>query len=207
MKTRRFTLAITGASGAVYGLRLGQELIKSGAHLTLLVSKAGFVVLKEECSLEWPEGPGHLRRGLCDYFHADGSQFSHYAEDELTAPIASGSAASDAMIVAPCSMGSLSRIAHGNSGNLIERSADVMLKERRPLVLVPRETPLHQIHLENMLSLARLGAVIIPAMPAFYHRPASVEDMVDFVVGRIMDALGLEHRLFRPWGIPREDNR
>ena len=137
---------------------------------------------------------------LRGYFRCDGARLNFYAEDELCSPIASGSSAPDAMIVAPCSMGTLSRISNGNSGNLLERSADVMLKEGRPLVLVPRETPLNAIHLEHMLALARLGVRIVPAMPAFYQHPESLDDLVNFVVGKVLDSIGVEHSLFRRWG-------
>lgn len=200
MSTRRFALALTGASGAIYGLRLAEELLKTGSHLTLLITKAGFTVLKEECALNWAGTPGEVSARIRSHFGTDGANLDFYGEDDFCAPIASGSAAPDALIIAPCSMGSLARIACGNSGNLIERCADVMLKERKPLVLVPRETPLNEIHLENMLKLSRMQASIIPAMPGFYHQPRTMEDLVDFVVGKVLDRLGLEHTLFRPWG-------
>lgn len=200
MNSRQFTLAVTGASGAVYGLRLAQELLCSGVQLNLLVSKAGFSVLKEECGMDWQGNVEEVQRRLCGYFQASETRLRYYAEDDLSAPIASGSASAHAMIVAPCSMGTLSRIACGNSGNLIERCADVMLKERRTLIVVPRETPLHEVHLENMLRLSRLGALMVPAMPAFYQRPESLDDMVNFIVGKVLDMLGMEHQLFKRWG-------
>lgn len=200
MNGRHFTLAITGASGAGYGLGLARELLRRRVRLNLLISKAGFAVLKEECALDWQGNTEEVQRRLCGYFQASGTGLRYYAEDDLSAPIASGSATAHAMIVAPCSMGTLSRIACGNSGNLIERCADVMLKERRTLIVVPRETPLHEVHLENMLRLSRLGARIVPAMPAFYHKPGSVDDMVNFIVGKVLDMLGMEHRLFKRWG-------
>lgn len=200
MNSRHFTLAITGASGAVYGLRLAQELLRSRVRLNLLISKAGFAVLKEECGLDWQGSAEEVQRRLCGYFQASETGLRYYAEDDLSAPIASGSATAHAMIVAPCSMGTLSRIACGNSGNLIERCADVMLKERRTLIVIPRETPLHEVHMENMLRLSRLGAFMVPAMPAFYHKPGSVDDMVNFIVGKVLDLLGMEHQLFKRWG-------
>lgn len=200
MNRRHFTLAITGASGAVYGLRLARELLCSMVQLNLLISKAGFAVLKEECGLDWQGNAEEVQRRLCEYFQVSETALCYYAEDDLSAPIASGSATAHAMIVAPCSMGTLSRIACGNSGNLIERCADVMLKERRTLIVVPRETPLHEVHLENMLRLSHLGARMLPAMPAFYHKPGSVDDMVNFIVGKVLDMLGMEHRLFKRWG-------
>lgn len=203
MKSRHFVVAITGASGAVYGLRLCRELLRSGAGLTLLVSSAGHQVLREECGLDWRGDKDAIAQELREYFQAGPEELAYFAENDLLAPIASGSSAPDAMLVCPCSMGTLSRIASGNSGNLLERCADVMLKERRPLVLVPRETPLSEIHLENMLKLARMGARIVPAMPAFYQRPESVEELVDFVVGKVLDQVGIEHALFTKWGINR----
>lgn len=196
--------AITGASGALYGLRLCEELLVAGNSLDFLISRSGFSVLKTEAGLDWhgtEEDVSHRFRG---HFGVQASQARYYEENNLLAPIASGSAAPDAMVVCPCSMGTLARIACGNSGNLLERCADVMLKERRPLVLVPRETPLSEIHLENMLKLARMGARIVPAMPAFYHGPRSVDDLVNFVVGKAMDALGIAHRLYRAWGAPEQ---
>lgn len=196
--------AITGASGALYGLRLCEELLVAGHSLDFLISRSGFSVLETEAGLDWhgtEEDVSHRFRG---HFGVQASQARYYEENNLLAPIASGSAAPDAMVVCPCSMGTLARIACGNSGNLLERCADVMLKERRPLVLVPRETPLSEIHLENMLKLARMGARIVPAMPAFYHGPRSVDDLVNFVVGKAMDALGIAHRLYRAWGAPEQ---
>ncbi|MBJ6724684.1 UbiX family flavin prenyltransferase [Geomesophilobacter sediminis] len=197
---RHFALALTGASGAIYGLRLTDELLKAGHDVTLLISSAGFAVLKEECGLDWADDPA-LPERLRLHFGA-GEELNYYGEKDLLAPIASGSRAPDAMVVVPCSMGTLSRVACGNSGNLLERVADVMLKENRPLLMVPRETPLNAIHLEHMLKLARLGVRIVPAMPAFYQHPETLDDLVDFVVGKILDALGVENALFRRWGNP-----
>jgi flavin prenyltransferase len=195
----RIILAITGASGARYGLRLCEELLAAGHMLTLLVSTAGFEVLRAEAGIDWGGEEHEVSARLRDHFHAPDGRLRYYAGDNLLAPVASGSSAADAMVVCPCSMGSLARIACGISGNLLERSADVMLKERRPLILVPRETPLSEIHLENMLKLARMGTRIVPAMPALYHAPQSVEQMIDFVVGKVLEALGIGHGLYRPW--------
>jgi 4-hydroxy-3-polyprenylbenzoate decarboxylase len=199
VRARHFALAITGASGAIYGLRLGEELLRAGARVSMLISAAGFAVLKEECGLDWARADS-VRDELSAYFRCDGANLTFYAEDDFFAPIASGSSAPDAMVVAPCSMGTLSRISSGNSGNLLERTADVMLKEGRPLVLLPRETPLNAIHLEHMLKLARLGVRIVPAMPAFYQHPETLDDLVNFVVGKVLDSIGVEHTLFRRWG-------
>jgi len=195
----KIVLAMTGASGAVYGLRLTEELLRSGHQVVLLLSRAGRQVLRYETGLDWTEELA-LRRERIDAHFQAGEALQHYDEDDLFASVASGSAAADAMVVAPCSMGCVGRLAAGLSGNLIERCADVSLKEGRPLSLVPRETPLNQLHLENLLRLSQAGARIVPAMPAFYQQPASVEELVDFVVGKVLDQLGIDHRLYRRWG-------
>lgn len=140
-----------------------------------------------------------MLQALAAYFRPEPGRLDYFAEDDFFAPVASGSSAPDAMVICPCTMGTLSRIACGNSGTLLERCADVMIKERRPLTLVPRETPLSEIHLENMLRLARLGVRIVPAMPAFYHRPESVDDLVAFVVGKTLDSLGIDNSLYKRW--------
>ncbi|AAR33772.1 UbiX family flavin prenyltransferase [Geobacter sulfurreducens] len=200
MSGRHVVLAITGASGAVYGLRLGCELLAAGCRLTLLISRPGFTVIREECGLDWGDWPHETLGALEEYFRPAPGMLAYYTEDDLMAPVASGSRAPDAMVVCPCSMGSLARIAAGLSSTLTERCADVTLKEGRPLVLVPRETPLSAIHLENMLKLARLGVRIVPAMPGFYHEPRTVDDLVGFVVGKVLDALQIPHELFTRWG-------
>ncbi|HIJ82217.1 MAG TPA: UbiX family flavin prenyltransferase [Desulfuromonadales bacterium] len=199
MAGKRIFVALTGASGSVYGLRLVEQLSLTGIDVTFTASCSGTLVCREETGLDLS---GDLDRAV-QRLHAhleieDGVEMVH--PDDLFCPAASGSAAPDALVIAPCSMGTLARIACGISGNLIERCADVMLKERKPLLLLPRETPLSEIHLENMLKLSRAGAVIIPAMPAFYHKPQSVIEMVDFVVGKLLDQLGVEHELYRRWG-------
>lgn len=199
MENRHIALAMTGASGAIYGLRLCHMLLNAGHRLTMMISRTGFEVLRHETGLDWRGNEAEVAGFLKEHFQ-NGKQLGYHAEDNFFAPIASGSSAPDAMVLCPCTMGTLSRIACGNSGNLLERCADVVLKERRTLVVVPRETPLSEIHLENMLKLARMGARIVPAMPAFYQKPESVDDMVDFVVGKVLDALGMEHSLFRRWG-------
>jgi len=193
-------VAITGASGAVYGLRLCQELLAGGHDLGVLVSRSGLTVLRAENGLDWGGSETRMGELLCSHFRVPPDRLRFFAEDNLLAPIASGSSAPDALVVCPCSMGTVARIAAGTSGNLLERCADVMLKERRRLVLVPRETPLSEIHLENMLRLARMGVRMVAAMPAFYHGPQSVGDLVDFVVGKVLDSLELENRLYRRWG-------
>jgi 4-hydroxy-3-polyprenylbenzoate decarboxylase len=203
MTARHIVLAITGASGALYGLRLTEELLRSGIRVTLLISRCGFTVLREECGLDWEGAPEAVTEKVRGYFGGQGEACfapTYHAEDDFFAPVASGSSAPDAMVVAPCSMGSLARIAAGLSGSLLERTADCMLKEGRPLLLVPRETPLSAIHLENMLKLARLGVRIVPAMPGFYGRPETLDDLVNFMVGKVLDTLGVEHRLLNRWG-------
>jgi flavin prenyltransferase len=194
---RHLVVAITGASGGIYGVRLVQELLTAEVRVSLLVSSCGLAVLKEECGIDWA-GAGDIGLAVRNHFASD--KVTWYAQDDFFAPVASGSSAPDAIIVCPCTMGTLARIAAGISGNLLERTADVMIKEGRPLVLVPRETPLSAIHLGNMLKLARLGVRIVPAMPAFYQRPQTIEDQVDFIVGKVLDQVGVEHSLFKRWG-------
>jgi len=160
---------------------------------------AGFEVLRAEAGFDWFGAEHEVSARLREYFQVPENRLRYYSGDNLLASIASGSSAADAMVVCPCSMGSLARIACGISGNLLERSADVMLKEKRPLVLVPRETPFSEIHLENMLKLVRMGTRIVPAMPALYHSPQTVAQMIDFVVGKVLEALAIKHCLYRPW--------
>lgn len=196
---KQIVVAITGASGSIYGLRLVEELLRSGCRVTLLLSKSGLEVLRYETGLEWQGSAAELQQQMREHFGA-GEALRHFAADDLFAPVASGSSAPDAVVIAPCSMGTAGRIAAGISDNLIERVADVALKERRELLLLPRETPLNQIHLQNLLRLSQAGAQIVPAMPAFYHRPATMEQLVDFMVGKLLDCLRIEHRLFPRWG-------
>jgi len=193
-------VGITGASGSVYGLRLCEELLRRGKRVVVTASGAGIGVVRDETNLDLAGDEGVVASRLRELFGASPQQLSFHGADNLFAPPASGSAAPDAMVVAPCSMGTLARIAAGLSSTLLERCADVMLKEGRPLVIVPRETPLSAIHLENMLKLARLGVRVVPAMPAFYHRPTTMDDLVDFVVGKVLDTLGVPHELFTRWG-------
>lgn len=198
MSNKRIFLGLCGASGSIYGLRLAQELARRDIELTCCATPNGQLVCREETGLDLAGDPAAGAARLRDYTGV-ANGIVVVAHNDLFCSSASGSAAPDAMVVCPCSMGTLGRIAAGISGNLIERSADVMLKERRPLLLVPRETPLSEIHLENMLRLARAGARIIPAMPAFYHRPECIDDLVDFVVGKILDQMGFDNRLYRRW--------
>ena len=201
MKARkRITLAFTGASGLPYGLRLLECLLDARVHVALVYSAAAQVVAKQECDLTLPSQPREAARMLGERYRAAPGQLDVYGRDDWLAPMASGSNPGDGMAICPCTMGTLGAIAGGIADNLIARAADVMLKERRPLVLVPRETPLSAIHLENMLKLARAGAVILPPAPGFYTRPQSVDDLVDFVVARVLDHLGVPHALMQRWG-------
>lgn len=192
---KRLIVAMTGASGAPYALCLLEELLKQNHEVHLLVTEAGWRVLKEEHQWQIEERERNFTRR---FGHLPG-QLIYYPIKDIGAPIASGSFVCDAMVVIPCTMGTLAKIAHGVSSNLLERAADVMLKERRPLIIVPRETPLSSIHLENMLKLSQMGAVILPAMPAFYSKPTQIKDMVNFVTGKVLDVLKIEHELFQPW--------
>jgi 4-hydroxy-3-polyprenylbenzoate decarboxylase len=197
------TVAFTGASGMPYGLRLLDCLLAAGRRIHLIYSPAAQVVAKQECDLVLPAQPREAERMFGERFGAREGQLRVFGREDWLAPVASGSNPGDAMVVCPCSMGTLGAIAGGLADNLIERAADVMLKERRPLVLVPRETPLSAIHLDNMLKLARAGAVILPPVPGFYTRPQSVADIVDFVVARVLDHLAVPHELVPRWGEPR----
>jgi 4-hydroxy-3-polyprenylbenzoate decarboxylase len=199
---RTVTLAFTGASGMPYGLRLLECLVAARCRVFLLYSTAAQMVAKQECNVTIPTQPREAVRLFSERYAATDGQLSVYAREDWMAPVASGSNPADAMAVCPCSMGTLGAIAHGLADNLIERAADVMLKERRPLVLVPRETPLSVIHLENMLKLAHAGAVILPPAPGFYTHPQAVDDLVDFVVARVLDQLRVPHDLVARWGAP-----
>jgi len=200
---RPIALAMTGASGAQYGLRLLECLLAAERHVYLMLSKPAQVVIGMETDLTLPARPADMRRFFCERFGCAPAQLQVFGKEEWTAPIASGSAAARAMVVCPCTTGTLAAIAGGISDSLIERAADVTLKERRPLVLVVRETPFSAIHLENMLRLARLGATILPANPGFYHRPATVTELVDFIVARVLDHLDVAHALMPRWGAER----
>ncbi|KYH41706.1 MAG: hypothetical protein AYL31_003920 [Candidatus Bathyarchaeota archaeon B26-1] len=189
----RLIVAITGASGVIYGKRFLEALKEKNVETHLIISKAGEKMLQYEL--------GVARKDL-------ERLASHvYDEDLLTAPIASGSFITDGMAIIPCSMKTVAGIAHGYSENLILRAADVTLKEKRKLVIVPRETPLNAIHLRNLLELAMQGVAVIPAMPAFYHKPEKIEDLVDFIVGKVLDALGIEHNLFKRWSAPTAEEK
>lgn len=196
----RITLAITGASGAPYALRLLENLLAQQQQVLLLISSAARVVFATEQDLKIPASPEAAQRLLCERFAVSQEQLKVYGKEEWFSPVASGSAAPKRMVVCPCSTGTLSAIAHGASDNLIERAADVVLKERGQLILVPREMPFSSIHLQNMLTLSQAGATIMPAAPGFYHQPESINDLVDFVVARILDHLQLGQTLVPRWG-------
>ena len=199
--TKTICLALTGASGMPYGLRLLDCLLAAGCKVQLLYSQAAQVVARQEMDVELPSRPSEAKAALLARFpHADPDKLAVYGREEWFAPVASGSNPPDAMIICPCSMGTLAAIAQGLADNLIERAADVVLKEGRKLVLVPRETPYSAIHLENMLRLSRVGAVILPPSPGFYQHPQSVQDIVDFVVARVLDQIGVPHALMQRWG-------
>lgn len=196
----RITLAITGASGAQYGLRLLECLLAAGRAVYLMISQPAQVVIATETDLALPARADEQQRFLAEHFAAAADQLQVFGREQWMSPVASGSNDVRAMVVCPCSSATLSSLANGASRDLIERAADVMLKERRQLILVHRETPLSSIHLENMLKLSREGVVIMPASPGFYHRPQNIAAMVDFVVARVLDQLQIEQALIPRWG-------
>lgn len=193
-------VALTGASGLPYGMALIRRLVEARCRVWVLTSQAAHVVAREEMALTLPTRAAELSTWLSEYAGAGEGQLRAFGREEWFAPVASGSNPADAMVVCPCSMGTLAAIACGSSDNLIERAADVMLKEQRKLVLVPREAPFSAIHLENMLKLARLGVVILPPSPGFYTRPQTIDDLIDFVVARILDQIGVANTLVPRWG-------
>jgi len=210
---KRYTVAITGASGSIYGMRLIEELLKAGCCVNLVISETGKEVILHETGLDFRGSEDEAGKKVLKYFKKNPpipplskggkrgfhDRLNYFDNGNLFASISSGSHKTDGMIIAPCSMGTLGRIASGHSQKLIERTADVMLKEKRRLIIVPRETPLNQIHLENMLKLSKMNVDIVPAMPAFYQRPENIDDLVNFVVGKILDLLGIEQNLFERW--------
>ncbi len=198
-------LGITGASGAVYGVRAGAMLLSHGADVSVIVTATGWDILAQEAGNGKPPPSLAARQRWLGKVMGAGRQARLYADDDFGIPFASGSNPPDAVIVAPCSMGTLGRIAHGVASSPLTRCADVALKERKPLVLVPRETPLSAIHLENMLTLARAGADIVPACPGFYNGPATVRDLVDFVVSRALARAGIDTDLQPKWGETKKE--
>lgn len=194
------SVALTGASGMPYGIRLIECLLQAKKTVWVLYSQAAQVVAKQEMGLTLFASAKETEKALSIRFQVKSDQLRVFGKEEWFAPVASGSNPADAMVICPCSMGTLAAIACGLSDNLIERSADVSLKEQRPLILVPREAPLSVIHLENMLKLAKMGTVILPPAAGFYHHPKTVADMVDFIVARILDQLHIKHQLIPKWG-------
>lgn len=197
----RIAVAITGASGVQYALRLLEVLLEAGCHVDLLISKPGRVVIGMETDLDLPGRSADLQRFFAERYPEAPGTLSVLGMDQWTAAIASGSGAPDSMVICPCTTGTLAAVAAGHCNSLLERAADVVLKERRNLILLPREMPLSEIHLENMLRLARMGAVIMPPNPGFYNRPETVAELIDFVVARVLDHLDVPHRLMPRWGL------
>jgi 4-hydroxy-3-polyprenylbenzoate decarboxylase len=195
-----YVIGITGASGSIYGVRLIQELTARNHHVNVVVTNAGMKVMGEELGISEPKA---IKKLLVS---RKKGRVSIWQNDDFTAPFMSGSNAVEAVVVIPCSVGKLAAIANGISGNLLERTADVALKEKRQLILVVRETPLSLIHLENMVKVAKAGAQIMPAMPAFYHHPKTIDDMVNFIVGKVLNLLKIEHNLFRGWEAGKRKN-
>jgi 4-hydroxy-3-polyprenylbenzoate decarboxylase len=195
---KSYIVAITGASGSIYGLRLIEELLKAKNKIYLTISSTAFLIIKTETGINLT-GKTEAETGRKIQRHFSSENVKYYSENNLSAPISSGSFITDGMLVVPCSMKTLSGIANGYASNLTERAADVILKEGRRLIIAPREMPFSAIHLENMLKLARLGVRIVPPIPAFYHKPKSIDDIVDFVVGKILDIIGIRHNLFKRW--------
>lgn len=192
-----YVIGISGASGAIYGVTLLEHLLKENHQVYLILSRSARLIIREELGREWGKHYSETLEILNETYQ--GCQLVYCDENDMTAPVASGSVPTDGMIVAPCSMKTLAGIAHGFSENLIGRAADVTLKEKRPLVLMPRETPLHRVHLKNMLSVSDMGATLLPAMPAFYNHPQSIDDLVRFVVARALDLIGVSNKLSPRW--------
>jgi 4-hydroxy-3-polyprenylbenzoate decarboxylase len=192
-------IALTGASGMPYALTLLKELIKTQDRIYVMISQAASIVISMETDLDLGNDTKSIERNLSQYLGAKDGQIEVFSKNQWTAPVASGSNPPRAMVVCPCTMSTLSAIANGHGDNLMHRAADVVIKEQKKLILVPRETPYSAIHLENMLKLARLGVVIMDANPAFYQQPNSIQDLVDFVVARILDHLDVDHNLLPPW--------
>lgn len=205
---KAFVIGITGATGAIYGIRLIEEFVHRDYQIYLTITLAGIEVVAKELGICLKEDdPNQVKEKLLAYLLSR-NNFSrkeladklHYLPiNQIGAVIASGSFLTEGMAIVPCSMSTLAGIAHGRSMNLLERVADVMIKEGRPLLVAPREMPLSSIHLENMLSLSKLGVMVVPPMPGFYHQPQSIDDLIDFVIGKILDRLGISHQLYARW--------
>jgi flavin prenyltransferase len=200
----RYFVGMTGASGQLYGERLIRALVAAGHQVDLALSQAACKVLPHELGIQVGRDGSKLAECLDAWLGPEvAAEVRTFGTDAIEAPASSGTSGIEAVLICPCSMGTLARVTAGYSSNLVERAADVALKERRKLVLVPRETPLSEIHLENMLKLRRMGTVILPAMPGFYALPKSIEDLVDHVVGKVLDSIGVEHKVGAHWeGLP-----
>jgi len=200
-----YIVAVSGASGALYGLTLIRELLVAGFDVDMLITKAGLLIMRQEAGLGLEE-PSEVVAEVLEKLKAGNAELkgrlTYTVPDEMVSPLASGSSLRRAMIICPCSMGSLARVASGISSNLIERAADCVLKEGGRLVVVPRETPFNRIHLKNMLTLSEMGVGIVPAMPAFYQGPKTIEDIINFVVGKVLDTIGVENNLYKRWNGP-----
>lgn len=199
--TRTVAVALTGASGIQYGLRLIECLIQADCRVYVLMSKPARIVMGMDTDLPVPSRTAEVQKQFSTRYRAAEGQLLAFGQEEWTAPVASGSGVPDAMVVCPCTTGTLASLAAGLCGNLLERAADCVLKEGRQLIVMPREMPFSVIHLENMLSLARAGAIIMPPNPAFYNRPESIDDLIDFVVARVLDRLAIPQSLMPRWGI------
>lgn len=197
---KKITLAITGASGAPYALRLIECLVAANYQIYVLCSSAGRVVLDTEVGFKLPASPEAATKVLTEKFAAKAEQIVVFGKEQWFSPVASGSAAPKQMVICPCSVGSLASIAHGMSDNLIERAADVVIKERGQLIVVVRESPFSTIHLQNMLTLSQQGVTIMPANPGFYHHPKEISDLIDFMVGRVLDHIGIDQKIMPRWG-------
>ena len=197
---QKITLAITGASGSAYALRLLECLVAANYQVYLLCSSAARVVFDTEVGVKIPGSPDAASQFFIDRLKAKPEQIIVFGKEQWFSPVASGSAAPKTMVVCPCSTGTLAAISQGMSDNLIERAADVVIKERGQLILVPRETPFSTIHLQNMLSLSQMGVTIMPAAPGFYHQPETINDLIDFMVGRMLDHLNIEQAIMPRWG-------
>lgn len=198
--SKRITLGISGASGSQYAVRLLELLLAADVQVHLLMSEAAKIVMATETDEDWPVDGQSLQAFLTEKYQARAGQLLVPGDKDWFSSVASGSGAPKQMVICPCSMGTVSAIAQGNSGNLLQRAADVVLKERGQLLLVPRETPLSPIHLENMLKLSRLGVTIMPAAPGFYRKPQTLDDLIDLMVARILDHLDVEQDIYAGWG-------
>lgn len=195
---KRIIVGVTGASGAILGERLIRHLLEGGHRVHAVISQSGAKVFEEELGIALGSEFSDLRKRFLKHFK-NNTRLDVAPADDFGAKISSGSAEIDAMVIAPCSLSTVASIAHGVTLNLIHRAASVSIKEKRPLILIPRESPLSPIHLRNLLTLSEIGVHIVPATTAFYHKPKTIEEIVDFTLGRVLDLLKIEHRLFKRW--------